>query len=71
MNDLDQVFLATESQMRLVMSEDPLMAWHTLENRILDTSYDEIWERQKAMLEQAKAKSHSHSFRYVPGDVDC
>jgi len=65
LEDLEQVFNATESQFLFVISEDPLMAWYTLESRILDTSYDEILERQILMLEQERTRGQSTSSRYV------
>jgi hypothetical protein len=65
LEDLEQVSNATESHFIFVLSEDPLIAWHTLESRILEVSYDEILERQTLVLEQVQIRGQSASFRYV------
>jgi len=65
LEDLQQVSNATESHFVSVISEDPLSAWHTLESRILEATYDEILEHQILVLGQVPARAQSTSFRYV------
>ena len=58
-----QVFDCTSFYLRFVLEEDAWIAWHTLEENLLEISYDAILERQIRALELRAEHSQPGSMR--------
>lgn len=62
---MKQVCECVSFHIRDVLEEEPLLAWHTLEAKLLDTQYDTILERQLMALERNPELERTQSVKYV------
>jgi hypothetical protein len=63
LDHIEQVCESTKFHVQNVLEQDPLMAWHVLEQRLLETRYETVLERQITAYAYGKQLQQTRSIK--------